>query len=433
MAGTRRIGLDSHGWATRRPAPCQSEGDVASPLARHCSDCCSRWRAPAARRPTAGRPTRAARCAPTASPRRRPTTRPRATSACTTSPIPPTATSPALTVDARRAACPTGSSRPARWPRTPGRARPRSASRRRPPTTATAPSAGATGATTSTSATSPRRRSASSRRPSPTRPAPASATSSSTTTTRPAEVAPLTNSGVEQLRVSVAHELFHAIQLGESRGRLPEWLAEATAVWMEGEVAPPDVDREIYRVALGGAGTEQPFWQHGRPPRVRRLVADLGARARPPRVRAPSADARGRRAAMTIPTASRCSRAPMAAGVLSRRPSCASRARRRRSAGRQCAARAAHGASAPRRAARAAWRGAAAQLPPLARAHGRKGGADHAAAAPPASAWSCAEARVERAVPRGALRISGGRGALLAARRRGREQRRRTCVSRSPR
>ena len=63
--------------------------------------------------------------------------------------------------------------------------------------------------------------------------------------------------------MSVAHELFHAIQLGESRGRLPEWLAEATAVWMEGEVAPPDVDREIYRVALGGAGTEQPFWSTG--------------------------------------------------------------------------------------------------------------------------------------------------------------------------
>jgi len=79
----------------------------------------------------------------------------------------------------------------------------------------------------------------------------------------PREVAPLTNSGVDQLRVSVAHELFHAIQLGESRGRLPEWMAEATAVWMEGEVAPPDVDREIYRVALGGASTEQPFWSTG--------------------------------------------------------------------------------------------------------------------------------------------------------------------------
>jgi hypothetical protein len=78
-----------------------------------------------------------------------------------------------------------------------------------------------------------------------------------------AEVAPLTTTGVEQLRVTVAHELFHAIQIGESRGRLPEWLAEATAVWMEGIVAPPDVDREIYRVALGGAGTEEPYWQAG--------------------------------------------------------------------------------------------------------------------------------------------------------------------------
>ena len=79
----------------------------------------------------------------------------------------------------------------------------------------------------------------------------------------PAEVAPLKNAGVDQLRVSLAHELFHAIQIGESRGRLPVWLAEATAVWMEGTVFPPDVDREIYRVALGGAGTEQPYWRAG--------------------------------------------------------------------------------------------------------------------------------------------------------------------------
>jgi hypothetical protein len=79
----------------------------------------------------------------------------------------------------------------------------------------------------------------------------------------PAEVAPLTTTGTEQLRVTVAHELFHAIQIGEDRGRLPEWLAEATAVWMEGIVVPPDVDREIYRVALGGAGTEEPYWRSG--------------------------------------------------------------------------------------------------------------------------------------------------------------------------
>ena len=78
-----------------------------------------------------------------------------------------------------------------------------------------------------------------------------------------AEVAPLATVGTAQLRVTLAHELFHAIQIGEGRGRLPEWLAEASAVWMEGIVAPPDVDREIYRVALGGAGTEEPFWQSG--------------------------------------------------------------------------------------------------------------------------------------------------------------------------
>ena len=78
-----------------------------------------------------------------------------------------------------------------------------------------------------------------------------------------AEVAPLTTTGLGQLRVTLAHELFHAIQIGTGRGRLPEWLAEASAVWMEGIVAPPDVDREIYLVALGGAGTEEPYWQSG--------------------------------------------------------------------------------------------------------------------------------------------------------------------------
>jgi hypothetical protein len=78
-----------------------------------------------------------------------------------------------------------------------------------------------------------------------------------------AEVAPLKTTGVEQLRVTVAHELFHAIQIGQARGRLPGWLAEATAVWVEGIVAPPDIDREIYRVALGGAGTEEPYWRAG--------------------------------------------------------------------------------------------------------------------------------------------------------------------------
>ena len=68
MAGTRRIGPDSHGWATRRPAPCQSEDDVAPPPARRARRSPSRSPSPRARRPTAARRTRAARCAPTASP-----------------------------------------------------------------------------------------------------------------------------------------------------------------------------------------------------------------------------------------------------------------------------------------------------------------------------------------------------------------------------
>ena len=118
----------------------------------------------------------------------------------------------------------------------------------------------------------------------------------------PAEVAPLTTTGAEQLRVTVAHELFHAIQIGEGRGRLPEWLAEATAVWMEGIVAPPDVDREIYRVALGGAGTEEPYWQERRSPRVRGVVADRAARARPRRLRAAPARAAATRARRAIRT-----------------------------------------------------------------------------------------------------------------------------------
>ena len=72
-----------------------------------------------------------------------------------------------------------------------------------------------------------------------------------------------TTAGVEQLRVSVAHELFHAIQIGEGRGRSPGVAGRGDGRVDGGEVAPPDVDREIYRVALGGAGTEEPFWSEG--------------------------------------------------------------------------------------------------------------------------------------------------------------------------
>jgi hypothetical protein len=105
-----------------------------------------------------------------------------------------------------------------------------------------------------------------------------------------AEVAPLATTGLDQLRVTIAHEVFHAIQLGTTGGRLPAWLAEATAVWAEGAAAPPDVDRDVYRVALGGRGTEVPYWragglheygawwlvdtlERGRPGFVRRLLA----------------------------------------------------------------------------------------------------------------------------------------------------------------
>ena len=210
-----------------------------------------------------GRPPDAtAPCAPIASPRRRRTTRLRDTSACTTSPIRPTATAPRRP---RRAsgACRTGSSRSASRPRPPGRARRRSAFRRLRPTIRDGAERGGDarydvyvcdlashdlGELAATVADPP-----------------GSGLSYIVVDNdyAPAEVAPLTTSGVEQLRVTVAHELFHAIQIGEGRGRLPEWLAEASAVWMEGIVAPPDVDREIYRVALGGAGTEAPYWRGG--------------------------------------------------------------------------------------------------------------------------------------------------------------------------
>ena len=172
----------------------------------------------------------------------------------------------------------------------------------------------------------------------------------------PAEVAPLTTTGLDQLRISVAHELFHACRSARAAGACPAWLAEATAVWMEGEVAPPDVDREIYRVALGGAGTEQPYWRTGGLHEYGAwwLVAELerdasGLRSAPARA---GAGARRRRSGRAPPARAR-GRWPPRAGRLLR----AIRAdRARRSARRAGAARAPHGTAARGRQGRPARR-----------------------------------------------------------------------------
>ena len=223
----------------------------------------------------------------------------------------------------------------------------------------------------------------------------------------PAEVAPLTTTGVEQLRVTVAHELFHAIQIGEARGRLPEWLAEATAVWMEGIVAPPDVDREIYRVALGGAGTEEPYWQdgdlheygawwlieqleHAHAGFVRRLLAAAATRA--------DDDPHG----LTL-LAARARRPARPRGGL--RPLRAHGARR--SPGRQGPACPAHSQAPPGRAARAARDDAAAQPAPLARA-------DHCSSRHAAARGHGASARRGRAARLAASACSGGAAVRLA-------------------
>ena len=66
----------------------------------------------------------------------------------------------------------------------------------------------------------------------------------------------------EERRVTIAHELFHAIQLGYVAGGLPTWIAEATAVWMETQVTL-DPHNLSFLPALDGAWSEQPLWETG--------------------------------------------------------------------------------------------------------------------------------------------------------------------------
>jgi hypothetical protein len=74
-----------------------------------------------------------------------------------------------------------------------------------------------------------------------------------------------TTSAPNERAVTIAHELFHAIQNGYSRSfdSLPLWLAEATATWMETEVRPDIRDNANYLPTLEGKGTELPLWHEG--------------------------------------------------------------------------------------------------------------------------------------------------------------------------
>jgi hypothetical protein len=67
----------------------------------------------------------------------------------------------------------------------------------------------------------------------------------------------------ELRRVTIAHELFHAVQIGYVAGGLPTWIAEATAVWMETQVYPSIPDNLSFLPALDGAWSEQPLWETG--------------------------------------------------------------------------------------------------------------------------------------------------------------------------
>jgi hypothetical protein len=67
----------------------------------------------------------------------------------------------------------------------------------------------------------------------------------------------------QERRVTIAHELFHSIQIGYVPGGLPAWIAEATAVWMETQVYPSIPDNLSFLPALDGAWSEQPIWETG--------------------------------------------------------------------------------------------------------------------------------------------------------------------------
>ena len=73
----------------------------------------------------------------------------------------------------------------------------------------------------------------------------------------------ITTAPLDELRVTLAHEFFHAIQTGIVRTRVyrfPQWITEGTAVWVESQVYPGIPDNFQYLPELVGARTELPLW-----------------------------------------------------------------------------------------------------------------------------------------------------------------------------
>jgi hypothetical protein len=68
----------------------------------------------------------------------------------------------------------------------------------------------------------------------------------------------------DELRVTVAHELFHAIQFGMGAVELPQWILEGTAVWFEAHAQPSIPDNHGYlRRHLTGDRGRLPLWVQG--------------------------------------------------------------------------------------------------------------------------------------------------------------------------
>ena len=68
----------------------------------------------------------------------------------------------------------------------------------------------------------------------------------------------------DELRVTVAHELFHAIQFGMGALELPQWILEGTAVWFEAHAQPAIPDNHGYlRRHLTGDRGRLPLWVQG--------------------------------------------------------------------------------------------------------------------------------------------------------------------------
>ena len=68
----------------------------------------------------------------------------------------------------------------------------------------------------------------------------------------------------DELRVTIAHELFHAIQFGMGAIGLPQWILEGTAVWFETHAQPTIADNLGYLVRhLTGDRGRLPLWVQG--------------------------------------------------------------------------------------------------------------------------------------------------------------------------